>query len=710
MRNKLNKPKLGNFVFIVIIFLLTIQLTSIRSQGNETLSDYDLALEVINQSRIDMQEMMDSDFGVLRVNDTLNQIEQLFEAQFALQEKGSSPDYSLVIEGAKEITAIKKKAEETSDELNALESRLKDVSKESEAYSLFNEAKTEFKDERYEKITELVEEAYVILSEEQSIQTRVGVVYTASTKTILGFLKRNLKMLTITIIFITMFYLIFRKKIAIFLIDRKIKELNFERGVLGNLVEKAQYEYFHLFKIPEELYQIRIEKFGELIRDIDRQIPLLLERKEKIKKSGEQFANEEERKAHKRFTIFSIFLIILILITVFPIALAIYLKTISYDELLRYIQSPWSIPILIILIMLILITILVLLYLNRKKQKSELSKFELEKRPRFIQFILNKSNSINLYIEQLTQKIRDWREYRRLLKQKREEETRGEKYLKKQRFESFINNIKGLFSTPILSIKNIFSNWKEPHRQMQIKNEERMIFAELQKRNKKTVIPKTPEKIVMKKEEVLKNLKKQADRMFPSQMNKKSTEFKETPTKQPFKTKEVDKKVQGLLKGVKETLEKIEKPETEMKTEIKTSEEPKAEKTEQEAKKSEIKPEEIEKKSEKIKDEKPEEKKEEKIGTTEKSKEIVEPKLEETKETEKKEKVFPIESAKETIEEKKLEEAKGEEQRKQETEKKVEEKPVETNSSKPSETPSPEENKPEGNQKTIEKNKKELTI
>jgi len=500
MGKKLNKPKLGNFVFIVIIFLLIIQLTSIRSQDNETVLEYDLALEALNQSRIDMQEMIDADFGVLRVNDTLNQIKQLFEAQFALQEKGSSPDYYLVIKGAKEIAEIRKQAEETNDELNALESRFEGISNESKSYSLFNEAKMEFKDERYEKVSELVEETYLKISEEQSIQTRIGAVYTAGTKTIFGFLKRNWKMLTLTIIFITMFYLIFRKKIVIFLIDRKIKELNFEKEVLGNLIEQTQYEYFHIFKIPEELYQVRIEKFGELIRDIDRQIPLLLERKEKRK--GKEFPTKETKKPYEKFISIFLFALIIILLSFFLFA---YFGIIS----LKFIQEPLFISLLVIAGILILLMIFMLIYLG-KKQKTEISKLELEKRPRFIQFILNKINSINLYIEQLIQKIKDWREYRRLLKQKRKEETRGEKYLRKQRFKSFISNIKGLFSSPILSIKNIISGRKESHIQIQMKNEERRILEELQKRQQaNSKISKKPE---MKRTEILKNLKKQAER------------------------------------------------------------------------------------------------------------------------------------------------------------------------------------------------------
>jgi len=557
MRNKLNKLKFGNFVFIIIVFLLIIQLTSIKSQNNETVSEYDLALKSLNQSRIDIQEMMNSNFGVLRVNDTLNRIEQLFEAQFALQEKGAIPDYFLVIEGAKEIAEIKKTAEETFDELNALESGLEDISKESEVYTLFNEAKIEFKDERYGKVTELVEEAYIKIDEEKSVQAKVGVVYTASTKTIFGFLKRNWKILTFTIIFITLFYLIFRKKIAIFLIDRKINELNFEKGVLKNLIEKTQYEYFHLFKIPEELYQIRIEKFGELIRDMDRQIPLLLERKEKIKRGGEQFVNEEERKTDKKLTIFSIFLIILVSIIIIPITLAIYFKKISYDEFLLFIQSPWSIYIIIFILIFVLLIILVFIHLLKKQKGFETQKkqkiFE-EKRPKFLQFFLNKINSIKLYIQRLKERIREKKEYSRLLKEKKREEGSVEEYLKQKKTNSIKEKIKEILFSPYFIIKKVSSNWKELNKQERREIEGRRILEELQKRDKKSVIPNTLEKTVNKKEEVLKNLKKLSEKSFSYQ----------TP-KEPLKNAaEILAKTTEKSEGVKPVQQKsVETPKAE---------------------------------------------------------------------------------------------------------------------------------------------------
>ena len=449
-RNKMTKVK----IFILILsmfFLLIISLDPIKAQG------YNETVKALNQSRIDLQETIDTGYSVLRINDTLSQAQQLFEAQYALEKAGGTPDYSLILERTKEITELREQTEEMSDELKALETRLKETGYESEAFAIFNKAKEEFADERYDKVAELVEEAYVKISEEQALQTRFRAIYEASTKTVVDFFKDRWKEITFTIVIISIVYSFSHKRIAIYLINRKIKDLNFEKEVLKNLIKQTQYEYFHLFKIPEELYHIRIEKFGELIRDIERQIPLLIEERERIKGLAEEEVKTEKLKLRKRIIIIAISLLAFIAAVIF---LIIYFKIASYSEILEFIKKiglnvaealnliigTFGVIALVIASILILSAIFLYIYI-RKKRKKEEPQIEKEKRFKFLQplqmFISNKIIRLKLYVDSLIKRIESAIEYRKLLRQKREQEDLPRiRYLRKQKIILFKNNLK----------------------------------------------------------------------------------------------------------------------------------------------------------------------------------------------------------------------------------------------------------------------------
>jgi len=444
--------KVKNFIFILSMFLLLItSLAPIKAQG------YNETVKALNQSRIDLQETVDAGYSVLRINDTLSQAQQLFEAQYALEKAGGVPDYSLILERTKEVAELREQTEEMSDELKALEARIKEIRYESEAIAIFNKAKEEFADERYDKVAELVEESYVKISEEQALQTRFRAIYEASTKTVADFFKDRWKEITFTIVIISTVYLFSHKRIAIYLINKKINSLNFEKEILKKLIKQTQYEYFHLFKIPEELYHIRIGKFGELIRDIERQIPLQVEERARIKGLAKEDAKPENLKSHKKIVITVISILTFITAVIF---LIIYFKIDSYSEILEFIKKmglnvtetlnliidTFGVIALVVSSILILSAIFLYIYI-RKKRKKEEPQIEKEKRFEFLQplqiFISNKIIKLKLYADHLIKRIESAIEYRRLLRQKREQEELPRiRYLRKQKLKSFKNNLK----------------------------------------------------------------------------------------------------------------------------------------------------------------------------------------------------------------------------------------------------------------------------
>lgn len=460
----IGKKVIYNYVFILLLLLVG----PIVFAAAPSL-DYNATLIALNQSRRDMQEMLEAGFSIARVNDTLSQAEQLFQAQYALQKAGGAPDYSLILERTKELTNIRKHAEEVSDELKALESRLKDVKSDSEAYNIFNNAKKEFADERYEKVSALVEEAYSKITEEQAFQTRFIAIYEASTKTIVNFFKKNLKIILSIVASILIIYLVAHKKVKIFFINKKIDSLNFEKAILQKLIKKSQYEYFHLFKIPEELYHIRISKFGELIRDIDRQVPLLVEEREKIKGIiKEEVKTEKFKKFVDRFIVYGLILSILIMGIVFFI---LYSKLASYTkileiinllgfklEILSFAKGIIGIITLVITGLLIIISVLILEYkLNKARRLEALGISEPLNIFNYYKILIsNIIEKIKLLCISLVQKTEEIKQYRKLLKEKKEQDKYKIRYLQKQRMILFKVKLQELtypIMHPILFIK-----------------------------------------------------------------------------------------------------------------------------------------------------------------------------------------------------------------------------------------------------------------
>lgn len=379
---------------------------------------YNESVKALNQSRIDLQEMIDSEFNVLRVRDILNQAGQLFEAQYALMQAGGTPDFSLVVERTEEITDIAEQAYEVNYELKAFEELLKEVGNESEAFALYAKAKQEFADERYDKVSAPIEEAYVKLREKEALETRFRAIYTASTQTVTNTLKKNLKKIFFGIAFIVALYYLTRKKITIVLINRKIGRLNFEKQVLQKLIKTAQYEYFHAFKIPEELYHIRITKFGELIRDIDRKVPLLVEDRERIKGTIKQ--NPEVAKPKK----LSKKIGIAVVLVVAAALLAIYFNLISYGEIIEPIQKNYR------LVSAVVILVLVAgaggIYIKKRGESKKIVDAVRSS-------VAAQINRVTVHFKNLVKNRAETKQRTEVLKQKTEEEKLRANYLRKQK-------------------------------------------------------------------------------------------------------------------------------------------------------------------------------------------------------------------------------------------------------------------------------------
>ncbi len=265
---------------LVIIITLIAVFTFTTLPAFAILSDEQAALAALSNAQKEIEEVKALGINITRANDTFHEALLIYNAQLALKEKGKEPDFNFVLQKAETISEIKSKAMLALDELSAVENRLKDAEKYADmkdARAIFEQAKKEFQDERYEKAVELIEAAHAKIDELESLSTKIAALYEASTKNIIGFVQQQWKEILIFLALLTIFYKLFNKKARMRITKYKMKSLEMEKHALDSLIKRAQSDYFEKGIMSETAYNIKMLKFGELMRDIDRRIPLLNE-------------------------------------------------------------------------------------------------------------------------------------------------------------------------------------------------------------------------------------------------------------------------------------------------------------------------------------------------------------------------------------------------------------------------------------------------
>ena len=174
---------------LIIILAIALLLTpGVLAQSSR--EEAELALVTSEQH---IQEMIDAGFSVFRVNDTLEEAQQILKSQIALEDSGGEPDYELVTEKTDDITELKRNAFYVHDEINALQSTLGELGdiNITAVQEIIDDAKVEFQDERYDQASDYIEDAYEKISEEQAFSTKVSFFFETTRKNIVTFLATN---------------------------------------------------------------------------------------------------------------------------------------------------------------------------------------------------------------------------------------------------------------------------------------------------------------------------------------------------------------------------------------------------------------------------------------------------------------------------------------------------------------------------------------
>lgn len=236
-----------------------------------------------NSAILSAQEIIDSmikdGFNTTRLNDTLLGAEQQYAAQTALEEKTGMASYSGILKLANEIQNIKKLAYNTKDELTALRKVIEDRKGAidiTEPLNMYDAAVDDFKSERYSDAKIKIEATYKKITDLESAITQSRIILDAS-KSIGYKVIAAWKELLISVAIIIVAVLFGYDRAMIYLAKVKIYRFEAEKRTLENLIQETQDSYFNKGKLSETAYHIKIRKYGELIRDINRQLPLLRE-------------------------------------------------------------------------------------------------------------------------------------------------------------------------------------------------------------------------------------------------------------------------------------------------------------------------------------------------------------------------------------------------------------------------------------------------
>ena len=272
-------------VLIGVICLIFIEnsLAFSTTQSNESIQ----AKEALAQAERDIFEMIDKNISINRVNETYQEALQLYSAQSALEEKGSKANYKLIIEYASKISSIKKTALEANDNLKIFVETFEEAEKDTNFSGMqeeYNQVIISFDEERFEDTLKLINQGYDRMSEIQSSQTALNSFYLATSRTIKNFFRENWLRIIIILSLTLFFILVFWNNLKKLRMRMKFNHLIIQKKALNTLIQNMQKGYFKTKKLSEAEYTIKLKKFKELIRDIDRQVMVLKEEMFKVKK------------------------------------------------------------------------------------------------------------------------------------------------------------------------------------------------------------------------------------------------------------------------------------------------------------------------------------------------------------------------------------------------------------------------------------------
>ncbi|MFH1376882.1 MAG: hypothetical protein ABIH25_04560 [Candidatus Woesearchaeota archaeon] len=297
MKNKL-------FILLFILILLIPVIINARAEDGK-LSTEEEKLAEINEIQLKLydaglivEQLEEDGFPTQRVNDILASAQQILEAQTGR----ANSDFTLVLKYLEDLELINGQAYEARDEVKYVNELLAQTKEDSpnidltESEITIGEMNSEFNAEKYGEAIELAQQAYAKILKQEGEQTTAKLALASTQQTIKNFFINHWWKLLIVFGAGVILFLVFRNRFFYYRTKWKIKKLETEAKVVEELIKTSQLAYFEKGTMAESSYRIRIKKFSDLVRDIDRQIPLLKEELAKWRKSKTFNADELAQK------------------------------------------------------------------------------------------------------------------------------------------------------------------------------------------------------------------------------------------------------------------------------------------------------------------------------------------------------------------------------------------------------------------------------
>lgn len=281
--------------FFLFLFLILF-LGNVHALSNESVQ----AKNALENAREDIWEMQEKNIPVNRVNESYQDALQIYSAQILLEERNRNADYDVIIEYTEEINNIKEVAIQAKDELKLFVEKYEELSQDtnfSEFEEQYNSTINSFYDERFEETLFMINEGYEKMMEIHSSQTATKVFYLTTTKTLKNFFLNYWIHIIIFIFGVSVVIFVLWNRIVWIRIKRKLHHFEVQKKTVNGLIKKLQKAYFKTRKISETEYRIKVQKYEELLREIERKTMVL--REELYKKKNNDRLKEFKIKKRK---------------------------------------------------------------------------------------------------------------------------------------------------------------------------------------------------------------------------------------------------------------------------------------------------------------------------------------------------------------------------------------------------------------------------
>lgn len=278
-------------IIVVASVLFVFSLSSATYALNATRTD---ALNAINQSEQDMQEMIAAGFAVNSINDSITAANlALQRADFAELLRNNATGelaqtakkaleglnyegftYDDVLKYTSDVATRKLRAYNTLDSLAALEIKISEYKKTvdvNDVEKIFENAKTAFNYERYDEAESLVAQANDLLDSKRAQLATLNVLVISGK----SFVEKNWKGTILFGVIISVFGYLAWRIYETSNIEKRLRKLRAERESLIKLMKEAQRERYEKQSLSALVYNIRMEKYNKRLNEIKEIVPVL---------------------------------------------------------------------------------------------------------------------------------------------------------------------------------------------------------------------------------------------------------------------------------------------------------------------------------------------------------------------------------------------------------------------------------------------------